>query len=103
VHLGKKDFILSGHVDVIFGEVSGFYQEFMFVFDLKRLGLSQFLLHCALLGASRKNCEKRVFALLCLSVCPHGTNRFPLEKVLLNFIFGHFSQIFGENSNSIKI
>jgi hypothetical protein len=54
VHLEKTDFILLEHVDVIFGKGNGFYQEFMFVFDRNLLGLSQFLLHCAWLGAFRK-------------------------------------------------
>jgi hypothetical protein len=37
------------------------------------------------------------------SVRPHGTTRLPLDGFSWNFIFEHFSKIFRENSNLIKI
>jgi len=52
-----NDFILLERVGVIFGKYSGFYQEFMFVFDSKRLDHSQFLFHCARLVAFRKTAK----------------------------------------------
>jgi hypothetical protein len=54
-----------------------------------------------------KNCEKRLLISscqsVCLSDCPHGTTRLPLEGFLWNFIFGYFSKICPENSALIKI
>jgi hypothetical protein len=35
----------------------------------------------------------------CLSVCPHGTTRLPLDEFSWNFIFEHFSKIFRQNSS----
>jgi hypothetical protein len=55
------------------------------------------------LYAPSKNFEKRLLALSCLSVRPHGTTRFPLDGLSWNFIFEDFSKICRENSSFIKI
>jgi len=40
---------------------------------------------------------------VCLSVCPHGTNRLLLEGFSWNMIFQYFSKMCRENSSFIKI
>jgi hypothetical protein len=40
---------------------------------------------------------------VCLSVCPRGTTRLPLDEFLWNVIFENFLKIRCENSNFIKI
>jgi hypothetical protein len=40
---------------------------------------------------------------VCLSVCPTGTTRFPVDGCSWNLTFEYFLKIFRENSNFIKI
>jgi hypothetical protein len=51
----------------------------------------------------RENGEKSLLDLLCVSVCPHGISRLPLEGVSWNLIFEKFSKICRENPTFIKI
>jgi hypothetical protein len=56
----------------------------------------------AFLGAFA-NCEKRLLASSCLSVCPHGTTRHPQDGFSRNFVIENFSKICWEYSTFIKI
>jgi len=47
--------------------------------------------------------KKRLLAASCMSVCPHGTIRLPLDGLSSNLIFQYFSKICRENSRFIKI
>ena len=47
--------------------------------------------------ARLRNCEKRLLALSCLSVCPHATPRLPLVGFSWHLIFEHLSQCCREN------
>ena len=53
--------------------------------------------------ARSQNCEGRVLALscpsVCLSVCPHGTSQLPQNEFSWNFIFDNFPKICKENVN----
>ena len=42
------------------------------------------------LQARSQNCEKRLLASSCLSVCPHATTRLPLDGFSRNLIFEYF-------------
>jgi len=53
--------------------------------------------------ARSQNCDKRLLALSCLSVRPHGTVRLQLNGFIRNFVFEYFSQICRKNSSVIKI
>jgi len=53
--------------------------------------------------ARSHNCEKRLLASSCPSVCPYGTARFPLDWFSLNCIFVYFSKICREDSSLITI
>ena len=50
-----------------------------------------------------QNCEKRLLASLCLSVCPYGATRLPLEAISGILYFSIFSKTSLKNSNVIKI
>jgi len=43
--------------------------------------------------ARSRNCETQLLASSCLSVCPHGTTRLPLDGFSWNLIFEDFSKI----------
>jgi hypothetical protein len=58
---------------------------------------------CHVFRRVRKNCEKRLLALPCLSVCPQGTTRLPLDRFSWNLIFTYFPKICRESSVFIKI
>ena len=47
--------------------------------------------------------ERRLYALSCLSVPPHGTNRLTLEGFLWNLIYQYVLKFCRENSSCIKI
>jgi hypothetical protein len=53
--------------------------------------------------ALSQNCEKRLLASSCLSVCPHETTRFPLDRFSCNLICENFPKHCRENSIFIKI
>ena len=65
------------------------------------------LWRCCFFRRVQDNCEKRVLASsclsVCLSVCPHGTTRLPLDSFPWNLIFKYFSKICRENSSFIEI
>ena len=60
---------------------------------------------CRFLGAFAKlrKVTVRFVMSVCLSVCPHGKTRFPLDGFLENWIFEYFSKICRENSSFFKI
>jgi len=43
-----------------------------------------------MIEAHSQNCEKRLFTSSCLSVRPHRTTQFPLDRFSWNFIFEYF-------------
>jgi len=52
--------------------------------------------------ARSQNCEKRLLALSCLPVCPHGTSGLPPDRFWWNLIFVYFLKNCPDNSNFIK-
>ena len=48
-------------------------------------------------------CEKRLLTSSCLSVCPHGITRLPLDRYLGNLINEEFSKSGRVNSSLIRI
>ena len=52
--------------------------------------------------ARLQNCEKRLLALSCLSVCPHVTTRLSLNGFSSNLIFEIFCQSIGKIQVSLK-
>jgi hypothetical protein len=54
-------------------------------------------------GRVRKNCEKRLLASSCPSVCPQGTTWLPLDGFSRNLVSEYFSKICRKNSSLIKI
>jgi len=47
-------------------------------------------MHALVSWARSQNCEKRLLASSCLSVCPHGTARLPLDGFPWNLVFEFF-------------
>ena len=57
----------------------------------------------ALFRCFSQNCEKHLLASSFPSVCPHGTNQFPLDGLRLNYMFDYLPKISRENSSIIGI